>query len=135
MVVIVDCGKEFVGTVSKLFTVANSILLHVRNDTVISSRRFSSGLVGCTPRGPTALQRLAVECNAAKHRLSNRSGYSPLQRVLGIGHRFPAELTSDNVHALDPIYDLAATDSSFEEPRQIREVSFRDRIDHGHRQS
>ena len=63
-----------------------------------------------------------MECNAAKNRLSNRSGYSPLQRVFGIGHRLPA---------------LAATDASFEESRQIREaamkahaeVSIRDRIE------
>ena len=84
-----------------------------------------------------ALQRLAMECNAAKNRLSNRSGYSPLQRVFGIGHRLPADLTSDDMYGPDPIYDLAATDASFEESRQIREaamkahaeVSIRDRIE------
>ena len=78
-----------------------------------------------------------MECNAAKNRLSNRSGYSPLQRVFGIGHRLPADLTSDDIYAPDPIYDLAATDTSFEESRQIREaamkaraeVSIRDRIE------
>ena len=60
-----------------------------------------------------------------------------LQRVFGIGHRLPADLTSDDVYAPDPIYDLAATDTSFEESRQIREaatkahaeVSIRDRIE------
>ena len=78
-----------------------------------------------------------MQCNAAKNRLSNRSGYSPSQRVFGIGHRLPADLTSDDVYAPDPIYDLAATDTSFEESRQIREaamkahaeVSIRDRIE------
>ena len=78
-----------------------------------------------------------MECNAAKNRLSNRSGYSPLQRVLGIGHRLPADLTSDDMYGPDPVYDLAATDASFEESRQIREaamkahaeVSIRDRIE------
>ena len=78
-----------------------------------------------------------MECNPAKNRLSNRSGNSPLQRVFGIGHRLPADLTSDDVYAPDPIYDLAATDASFEESRQIREaamkahaeVSIRDRIE------
>ena len=50
-----------------------------------------------------ALQRLAMECNAAKNRLSNRSGYSPLQRVFGIGHRLPADLTSDDIDGPDPI--------------------------------
>ena len=46
----------------------------------------------------------------------------PLQRIFGIGHRLPADLTSDDV-APDPICDLAATDASFEESRQIREVA------------
>ena len=77
-----------------------------QNDTVTSTKRFSSALVGCTPRA-------------------------------GIGHRLPADLTSDNVYAPDPVYDLAATDTSFEESRQIREaamkahaeVSIRDRIE------
>ena len=78
-----------------------------------------------------------MECNAAKNRLANRSGYSPLQRVFRIGHRLPADLTSDDMYGPDPIYDLAATDASFEESRQIREaamkvhaeVSIRDRIE------
>ena len=89
------------------------------------------------PSSSVALQRLAMECNAAKNRLSNRSGYSPLQRVFGIGHRLPADLTSDDMYGPDPIHDLAATDASFEESRQIREaamkahaeVSIRDRIE------
>ena len=54
-----------------------------------------------------------------------------------MGHRVPADLTSDDVYALHPVYDLAATDASFEESRQIREaamkvhaeVSIRDRIE------
>ena len=57
--------------------------------------------------------------------------------MFGIGHRLPADLTSDDVYALDLVYDLAATDASFEESRQIREaamkahaeVSIRDRIE------
>ena len=90
-----------------------------------------------SPSSSVAVQHLATECNAAKNRLSNRSGYSPLQRVFGIGHRLPADLTSDDVYAPDPVYDLAAMDASFEESRQIREAamkahaegSIRDRIE------
>ena len=90
-----------------------------------------------TPSGPAALLRLAMECNAVKNRLSSRSGCSFLNRVVGIGHRLPAEMTSDDVYAPDPINDLAATDASFEESCQIREaamkahaeVSIRDRIE------
>ena len=56
--------------------------------------------------------------------------------MLEIEHRLPADLTSDDVNAPDPVYDLAATDASFES-RQIREaamkahaeVSIRDRIE------
>ena len=70
-----------------------------------------------SPSSPEALQRLAMECNAAKNRLSNRSGCSPLQRVFRIGHRLSPEMTSDNVYAPDPVYDLAATDASFVESR------------------
>ena len=57
--------------------------------------------------------------------------------MFGIGHRLPADLTNDDMYAPDPIYDLAATDTRFEESRQIREaamkahaeVSIRDRIE------
>ena len=90
-----------------------------------------------SPSSSVALQRLAMECNAAKNRLSNCSGFSPLQRVFRIGHRLPADLTSDDVHAPDLVHDLPATDASFEESRPIREaamkaraeVSIRDRIE------
>ena len=48
-----------------------------------------------------------------------------LQRVFGIGHCLPVDLTSDDVYAPDPIYDLAPTDTSFEESRQIREAAMK----------
>ena len=56
--------------------------------------------------------------------------------AFGIGHRLPADPTSDDIYGPDPVYDLAAADASFEESRQIREaamkahaeVSIRDRI-------
>ena len=93
VLIIADQGKEFVGTQFKEFTNANSILLHIidvrapwqngrteRHGDIykkMSERaRWMHSL-----SSPVALQRLAMECNAAKNRLSNRSGYSPLQRV------------------------------------------------------
>ena len=147
--IIADQGKEFVGTQFKEFTNANSILLHIidvrapwQNGRTerhgdIYKKIFERARWMHSPSSSVALQRLAMECNAAKNRLSNRSGYSPLQRVFGIGHRLPADLTSDDVYGPDPVYDLAATDASFEESRQIREaamkahaeVSIRDRIE------
>ena len=137
------------GTQFKKFTNANITLLHIidvrapwQNGQTerhgdIYKRIFERVRWMHSPSSPVALQHLAVECNAAKNRLSNRSGYFPLQRRFGIGHRLPADLTSDDVCAPDPVYDLAATDASFEESRQIREaamkahaeVSIRDRIE------
>ena len=57
--------------------------------------------------------------------------------MFGIGHRLPTDLTSDDIFGPGPVYDLAATDASFEESRQIREaamkahaeVSIRNRIE------
>ena len=132
MSIISDQGKEFVGTQFKEFTNANSILLHIidvrepwKNGRTerhgdIHKRMFERARWMHSPSSPVALQHLAMECNAAKNRLSNRSGYSHLQRVFGIGHRLPADLTRDDVYAPDPVYDLAATDASFEVSRQIR---------------
>ena len=45
--------------------------------------------------------------------------------MFGIGHRLPADLTSDDFYAPDPVYDLAATDASFVESRQIREAAMK----------
>ena len=137
LVIIVDQGKEFVGTQFKEFTSANSILLHIIDVMApwengrterhgdIYKKIFERARWLHSPSSPMALQRLAMECNAAKNRLSNRSGYFPLQRVFGIGHRLPADLTSDDMYGPDPIYDLAATDASFEESRQIREAAMK----------
>ena len=149
MSIISDQGKEFVGTQFKEFTNANSILLHIidvraprQNGRTerhgdIHKRIVERARWMHSPSSPVALQHLAMECNVGKNRLSNLSGNSPLQRVFGTGHRLPADLTSDDVHAPDPVYGLAATDASFEESRQIREaarkahaeVSVRDRIE------
>ena len=90
-----------------------------------------------TPSTIEAWLQLVSECNSAKNRLSNRSGYSPVQRVFGTAHRLPGDLTSDDHVHPDIFRDLAATDPSFEEARQIREaackahasVSIRDRFD------
>ena len=149
LIIIADQGEKFVGTQFKEFTNANSILLHIidvrapwQNGRTerhgdIYKKIFERARWMHSPSGSAALQRLAMECNAAKNRLSNRSGYAPLQRVFGIGHRLLADLTCDDIYAPDSVCDLAATDASFEEPRQIREaamkahaeVSIRDRIE------
>ena len=90
-----------------------------------------------TPENLDAWFQLIAECNSAKNRLSNRSGYSPIQRVFGTAHRLPGDLCSDD-HTVPSVYrDLACVDPSFEESRLIREaackahasVSIRDRFD------
>ena len=149
MLIIADQGTEFVGTQFKEFTNANSVFFHIIDVRApwqngwterhgdIYNKIFERARWMHFPSSSEALRRLAMGCNATKNQLSNRSGHSPLQRVFGIGHRLPADLTSDDVYAPDPVCDLAATDASFEESGQIREaamkahaeVSIRDRIE------
>ena len=88
-----------------------------------------------SPSGPAALQRLSMQCRQEPAVQSFRP--LPFATGFGIGLLLPADLTSDDVCAPDPISDLAATDASFEESRQMREgamkahaeVSIRDCID------
>ena len=49
------------------------------------------------------LEQLIAECVAAKNRFSNRSGFSPQQRVFGMNHRLPTELTSDEQVLVGPL--------------------------------
>ena len=80
---------------------------------------------------------MAAEAVADRNRMSNRSGYSPLQRVFGTGHCLPADLTIDDACVQDVVHSVSAHDSSMEEGRQIRlaamqahsEVAIRDRVD------
>ena len=89
-----------------------------------------------TPADLPAWLQMVTECGSAKNRLSNRSGYSPLQRVFGIAHRLPGDLASDDHVRCEVFRDLASSDPSFEEMRQIKEaackahasVSIRDRF-------
>ena len=83
LVIIADQGKEFVGTQFKEFTNANSIL-HIIDVTApwqngrterhgdIYKKIFERARWLHSPSSSVALQRLAMECNAAKNRLSNR---------------------------------------------------------------
>ena len=89
------------------------------------------------PDNDHQFRMMVAEVVAAKNRMSNRSGYSPIQRVFGIGHRLPADLCSDDTYLPDVVHSISAHDASIEEQRQIRlaamkahsEVSIRDRID------
>ena len=82
ILIIAEQGKEFVGTQFKEFTNANSTLLHLidvrapwQNGQTerhgdIYERIFERARWLHSPSSSVALQRLAMECNAAKNRLS-----------------------------------------------------------------
>ena len=79
MLIIADQGKEFVGTQFKEFTNANGIFLHLidvkapwKNGRTerhgdIYTKIFERSRWMHSPRSSLALQRLAMECNAAKN--------------------------------------------------------------------
>ena len=71
-----------------------------------------------SPTCPRDFKCLADEVTESKNRFSNRSGYSPHQRVFGSTWRMPAALTSDD--PTDP--HLLSTDASsdFERATEIR---------------
>ena len=139
MLIIADQVKEFVGTQFKEFTNANSILLHIidvraqwqngrtENYGATSRRGSSSAFVGCTLRA--ALRHFSawlwnamlprIDCPTVQATLPS-SECSDLDTVFA-----RAELTSDDIDAPDPVYDLAATDASFEESRQIRDAAMK----------
>ena len=52
------------------------------------------------PQKDDELNVLKDECLSAKNRYTNRSGFSPMQRVYGYTHRRPSALTSDD--AIEP---------------------------------
>ena len=69
--------------------------------------------------------QLVSECNSGKNRLSNRSGYSPIQRVYGQEHRLPGDLASDDHTSVDIYRCLAASDPTFDSQRRMREAGMR----------
>eukprot|EP00959_Pyramimonas_sp_CCMP1952_P091741 1920466-Pyramimonas_sp.AAC.1 len=92
LVVITDQGGEFVGQAFKDFCTQNSILFHLtdtrapwqngrteRHGGIFKKIVNKAGWIH-SPTDFVSCRRLISECNAAKNRLSNRSGYSPLQR-------------------------------------------------------
>ena len=70
-------------------------------------------------------RKILAECNASKNRMFCRSGDSPLQRVFGVTHRLPAELTSDAQYTAEARYDLAANDPRHKQARRIREAAMK----------
>ena len=96
VLIIADQEEEFVGTQIKEFTTASSILFHI-----IDVRAPWQN--GRTERHGDIYKRIF------KRACWMHSPSGP----------------SDDVYAPDPVYDLAATDASFEESRQIREAAMK----------
>ena len=77
-------------------------------------------LLGHTPPSEDAWLQFVNECVSAEHRLSNRSGYPPLQRVFGTSHRLRGDLLPDDHSLTDTYRDVVVADQSFAEPRLLR---------------
>ena len=92
---------------------------------------FSANIQRCI------LSRATTPCNAATHRLSNSSGSSPLQRVLGCSHRLPGDIASDDHYLPDAIPGTESGDTGMGLTRRVREsalqaydlVTIRERVD------
>ena len=140
MLVIADQGKELVGTQFKEFTNANSIFLQIidvrapwQNGRTerhgdIYKRIFERARWMHSTSSPVALQHLAMELQYCQE--STVQPFRLLSSPASVRDWTPSSRGL-------PVYDLAATDASFEESRQIREaamkahaeVSIRDRIE------
>ena len=134
-VLVVDQGPEFTGPEFQKLVETHACVLHVidvrspwQNGKTerhgdIFKKIVAKARWQYEPTDDRSFHQLLHECVAAKNRLSNRSGFSPLQRVFGIGHRLPAELCSDDSFARDAIDELLHSDPSMEESRRIREAA------------
>ena len=67
------------------------------------------------PQNEAELEFMMTEVEAAKNRFFNRSGFSPVQRVLGLTPRLPGSLLSDDKY--DPL--LLASDADFDYQRAM----------------
>ena len=135
LVIIPDQGPEFMGQEFKDRYSANSIMLHATDVRTpwqngraerhgdIFKKILEEAMWLQAPSSADAFKIMIAECNAAKNRLSNKSRCSLLQHVLGMSHRLPAGLASDDRYVTNAIYDLAATGASFEKSRRIREAA------------
>ena len=67
------------------------------------------------------LKLLCKECESAKNRFMNRSGYSPVQRQIGQWPRLPGSLMSDEF--LDPALQLQNTSDEFDHLLELRRLA------------
>ena len=110
LTIIADQGAEFIAGAFSEFCDRNSILftpIDVRAPWQNGRTERHGGIFKAlyekarylrAPRNEAEINLLASECVSAKNRMSNRSGYSPLQRVFGVTHRLPGDLCSDDLY-------------------------------------
>eukprot|EP00435_Cladocopium_sp_Y103_P070319 s238_g35.t1 len=67
------------------------------------------------------LKALLYECEAAKNRFMNRSGYSPVQRQIGQWPRLPGSLMSDEI--LDPALQVQDVSEEFDRTLELRQIA------------
>eukprot|EP00435_Cladocopium_sp_Y103_P063446 s1441_g25.t1 len=67
------------------------------------------------------LQQLLYECESAKNRYMNRSGYSPVQRQIGQWPRVPGSLMSDEL--IDPALQMQDTSEDFDRTLELRQLA------------
>ena len=73
------------------------------------------------PTSMTELVLILRECECAKNRFSNRSGFSPMQRMTGQWPRMPGSLMSDE--ELDPALQAENHTDDFSRLMEARRVA------------
>lgn len=73
------------------------------------------------PCSPEELRMVLYECECAKNRYMNRSGYSPVQRQIGQWPRLPGSLMSDEM--IDPALQACGSSEELDKLLQIRQVA------------
>lgn len=73
------------------------------------------------PTSDEELKAVLYECECAKNRFANRSGFSPVQRQIGQWPRLPGSLMSDE--SLDPSLQAIQGGDDFERQMQLRKIA------------
>ena len=126
----IDDGREFRGHFMKLCASAGIVTFRAASRAPWQQGRVErhGGLMKdliskCRAEmPPTSYNELVVllrECECAKNRFSNRSGFSPLQRMIGQTPRIPGNLMSDEV--LDPALQAENHTDAFQKLLEVRQ--------------
>lgn len=130
--VTVDEGREFRGGFSRLCADAGVVTFtaaarapwqqgKVERHGGLMKAMLEKGREEAPPTNREDLAQLLHECEAAKNRFSNRSGYSPTQRQIGQWPRLPGSLLSDE--AIDPSLQAQGGTDEFERMMEMRRIA------------